>query len=101
MITIKWEPGHAGMQFEHFKCELNPQFYGIDVSLIHDTQKKFVTCCNKISISLSNWCLGEGVEEFGNSAQRWIKLLFLQFLTVFGNFLTSQMPFSFSRRTVA
>lgn len=98
---MRWEHGHVGMQFEQFKYELNPKFYGIDVSLIEDSQKKFVTCSNKTSISLSNWCLGEWVEELGNLAQRWIELLCLQFLTVFGNFLTSQVPFSFSRRIVA
>jgi hypothetical protein len=97
---MRWEPGHVGMQYEQFKYELHSQFYGIDVSLIGDSQKKCVTCSNKASISLSNWCLGEWLEELGYSAQRWIELLSLQFLTVFGNFLTSQMPFSFSRRTV-
>jgi hypothetical protein len=89
MITMRWEPGHVEMQFEQFKYELNPQFYGIDVSLIEDSQKKFVTYSDKTSISQSNWCLGEWVEELGNSAQRWIEVLFLKFLTVFGNFLTS------------
>lgn len=69
--------------------ELHPQFYGIDVSLIVDSQKKCVTCSNEASISLSNWCLGEWVEELGYSAQNWIDLLFLKFLTAFGNFLTS------------
>jgi len=96
-----WECGHVGMQFEQFKCELNPQFYGIDVILIEDSQMKCVTCTDKAGISVINWCLGGCVEELGNSAQRWIKLLFLQFLTVFGSFLTSQMSFSLSRRIVA
>jgi len=98
---MRWEPGYVGMQFEHFKYELNPQFYGIDVILVEDSQTKCVTCTNKTSMSLINWCLGEWVEELGNSAQRWIKLFFLQFLTVFGSFLTSQMPFSLSRRIIA
>jgi len=80
---------------------LTPQFYGIDVSLIEGSQKNCETYSDKTSISLRNWCLDKWVEELGNSAQRWIELLFLQFLTVFGNFLTSQVPFSFSRRTVA
>jgi hypothetical protein len=57
---------------------LTPQLYGIGVSLIEDSQMKCVTCINKTSISLINWCLGEWVEELGNSVQRWIKLLFLQ-----------------------
>jgi hypothetical protein len=37
MITMRWEPGHVGMQFEQFKYELNLQFYGINVSLIEDS----------------------------------------------------------------
>jgi hypothetical protein len=60
---MRWKAGHVGMQYEQFICELFPQFYGRGVSLIEDSQKKCVTCSNKASISFSNWCLGEWVEE--------------------------------------